>query len=212
MIFNLMHSTALSGVEKMINSALAYDPATQRELAALAGRILVINSTVPPLKIAIEPATAGLILHPFWNDEADTTLQGSLVAIIRLALSRDEQNSFAGTGVEVTGDTDLLRQCNQLLRNLDVDWEALLAKLVGDVPAHIVGEAVRNSNDLQAKTTSRVKSAVAELAQEELKLNPSAPEFDSFKEQIRLLSANTDRLLARLSRIQSPSNQEEGTS
>ena len=212
MIFNLMHSTALSGVEKMINSALAYDPATQRELAALAGKILVINSTVPPLKIAIEPATAGLILHPFWNDEADTTLQGSLVAIIRLALSRDEQNSFAGTGVEVTGDTDLLRQCNQLLRNLDVDWEALLAKLVGDVPAHIVGEAVRNSNDLQAKTTSRVKSAVAELAQEELKLNPSAPEFDSFKEQIRLLSANTDRLLARLSRIQSPSNQEEGTS
>lgn len=212
MIFNLMHSTALSGVEKMINSALAYDPATQRELAALAGKVLVINSTVPPLKIAIEPATAGLILHPFWNDEADTTLQGSLVAIIRLALSRDEQNSFAGTGVEVTGDTDLLRQCNQLLRNLDVDWEALLAKLVGDVPAHIVGEAVRNSNDLQAKTTSRVKSAVAELAQEELKLNPSAPEFDSFKEQIRLLSANTDRLLARLSRIQSPSNQEEGTS
>ena len=212
MIFNLMHSTALSGVEKMINSALAYDPATQRELAALAGKVLVINSTVPPLKIAIEPATAGLILHPFWNDEADTTLQGSLVAIIRLALSRDEQNSFAGTGVEVTGDTDLLRQCNQLLRNLDVDWEALLAKLVGDVPAHIVGEAVRNSNDLQAKTTSRVKSAVAELAQEELKLNPSAPEVDSFKEQIRLLSANTDRLLARLSRIQSPSNQEEGTS
>ena len=54
MMFDTLHSTALSGVEAAINTALKYDPATLSDLSKIEGQILLIDCTMPDLRIAIE--------------------------------------------------------------------------------------------------------------------------------------------------------------
>ena len=87
MIFNALQASAFEAAEKIINSALEYDPATQRQIAALEGKLLLVESTLPPLSVAIEATSNGIMLHSNWQDSADTTVSGSLIAMLSLAAS-----------------------------------------------------------------------------------------------------------------------------
>jgi len=46
----------------------------------------------------------------------------------------------------------------------------------------------------------RAKSAAAEVAQEELRVTPTSPEFDGFSKQVRELSSGVERAAARINK------------
>ena len=201
MFFSALQSAALEGVEKMINAALVFDPSTLRQLAPLQGKILLIESSTPSLRIAIEVGSSGLLLHNGWQDSADVHISGSLISILNMGINAGEMRSFSGTGVNVTGNLELLRQLNLTMAGLDIDWEAALAELVGDVPAHILSDAMRKTANVRTDTLQRAKSAVVEVSQEELRLSPSKNEYDEFVLSVRHLATDTERLSARVNRL-----------
>lgn len=200
MIFNAMQASAFEAAEKLINAALEYDPATQRQIAELEGKLLLIESNMPPLKVAIEATSTGIMLHSNWQDSADTTVSGSLLAMLGLAMNNEQQISFAGTGISVNGDLDFLIKINNLMRNLDVDWEAALAAVIGDIPAHILADTLRSSATVAKDVSGRAKSAAAEIAQEELRATPSSAEFEDFTQRVRHLSTEVERTAARINK------------
>jgi len=199
-IFKAMQASAFEAAEKIINAALEYDPATQRQIAALEGKLLLVQSTLPPLSVAIEATRSGVMLHSNWQDSADTTVSGSLVAMVSLAVNAEEYISFAGTGISVTGDLNFLKNINEIMRNLDVDWEAILAAIIGDIPAHILADTLRSSSKVAKDASRRAKSAAAEIAQEELRATPSASEYEDFTQRVRHLSTEVERAAARINK------------
>ena len=201
MFFSSLQSAALEGVEKIINAALVYDPSTLRQLTPLQGKVLLVESSTPGLRIAVEVGTNGLLLHNDWPDSADVHINGSFVSILNMGINAGEMVSFSGTGVNVTGNLDVLRQLNLIMAGLDIDWEAALAELMGDVPAHILSDAVRKTANARADTLQRAKSAVVEVSQEELRLTPSKNEYDEFVLSVRHLATDTERLSARVNRL-----------
>jgi ubiquinone biosynthesis protein UbiJ len=86
--------------------------------------------------------------------------------------------------------------------NLDVDWEAALAEIIGDVPAHILGKTIRATRHAKSEFFNRVSSGLVDVAQEEFKLMPSLNEFEMAGLQIRKLSSDVDRLSIKISRIE----------
>ena len=124
MLFAALQSTALEGVENLINAALKYDPASARDLAALDGQIILVDSTMPPLSIAMEATANGIMLHSNWKDSASITISGTLVSIASMAVNSADTMSLSGTGVNVSGDLETLRKLNTIMANLDIDWEA----------------------------------------------------------------------------------------
>lgn len=201
MIFAALQSAALETVEKIVNAALIHDPASEQKLTSMAGRVVLIDSTVPSLRIAIEFGTNGVMLHHNWQDEADICISGTLVSIVAMAIQSEDTASLSGTGVNVTGNLDMLRQLNQIFAGLDIDWEAALAELIGDVPAHIMADSIRKSSSMRADAMQRAQSAVVEVSQEELRLTPSQTEYQQFVQSVRHLSTDVDRLVARANRI-----------
>jgi ubiquinone biosynthesis protein UbiJ len=87
------------------------------------------------------------------------------------------------------------------MAELDIDWEAALAELIGDVPAHLLGETIRNSAEFRSNALNRAQSALAEVSQEELRLTPSKNEYQSFVQSVRHLSTDVDRLAARANKL-----------
>ena len=201
MIFAALQSAALETVEKIVNAALIHDPASEQKLASMAGRVVLIDSTVPSLRIALELGANGVMLHHNWQDEADICISGTLVSIVAMAIQSEDTASLSGTGVNVTGNLDMLRQLNQIFAGLDIDWEAALAELIGDVPAHITADSIRKSSSMRADAMQRAQSAVVEVSQEELRLTPSQTEYQQFVQSVRHLSTDVDRLVARANRI-----------
>jgi ubiquinone biosynthesis protein UbiJ len=198
--FSALQSGAFEAAESLINGALKYDPATLRKMGELEGKVLLIESTMPPLKLAMETNGQGIMLHSNWQDKADTTVSGSLISIAGLAVNSASQASFSGSGVNMSGDLDLLLKINNLMTELNVDWEAILASVIGDIPAHLMADKLRKSAAMAKDVGQRAKSAAAEVAKEELRVTPTSPEFKGFSQQVRELSSGVERAAARINK------------
>jgi ubiquinone biosynthesis protein UbiJ len=196
-IFSKLQAGALSGLELAINSALKYDPATLRELSTLEGQVLLVDCTSPAMRIAIQTSQQQITLHSGWEDEAAITLQGSLIALTKMAANASYTSSFAGTGVQLSGNLETLHKLHKILSQLDIDWEGALADIIGDIPAYMIGSALRKSADIAKQNKQRVTSALTEVAQEELQIVPSRNGFEQFKKEVREMASDTDRLMAR---------------
>ncbi|MGB2180404.1 MAG: ubiquinone biosynthesis accessory factor UbiJ [Porticoccaceae bacterium] len=197
MIFSTLQAGALSGLELAINSALKYDPATLRELSTLEGQVLLVDCTSPAMRIAIQTSQQQITLYSGWEDEAAVTLQGSLIALAKMAANASDTSSFAGTGVQLSGNLETLHKLHKILSQLDIDWEGALADIIGDIPAYMIGSALRKSADIAKQNKQRVTSALTEVAQEELQIVPSRNGFEQFKKEVREMASDTDRLMAR---------------
>lgn len=212
MMLSLLRKTALGGAESLIDTALAHDPASASALAVLEGQVLLIESTLPPITIVVEPTSSGVKLHDHWDGEASVSVQGTLVAMAGVALNAKESVSFSGTGIRVSGNLDTLNQLNNIMGNLDIDWEAALAEVIGDIPAHLLAQSVRSSAVFRANTVKRATTGLVEVAQEEFNLTPSKNEFETVAPEIRKLSSDVDRVAARLKRLQQTLRQhDQGT-
>lgn len=197
MIFSTLQAGALSGLELAINSALKYDPATLRELSTLEGQVLLVDCTSPAMRIAIQTSQQQITLYSGWEDEAAVTLQGSLIALVKMAANASDTSSFADTGVKLSGNLETLHKLHKILSQLDIDWEGALADIIGDVPAYMIGSALRKSADIAKQNKQRVASALTEVAQEELQIVPSRNGFEQFKKEVREMASDTDRLMAK---------------
>ena len=207
MIFSTLQAGAFNGLELAINTALKYDPATLRELSTLEGQVLLVDCTSPTLRLAIQTSQQQIILHSNWEDEAAVTLQGTMIALAKMAANASNTSSFAGSGVQLSGDLETLHKLHKILSQLDIDWEAALADIIGDVPAHMIGLALRKSADIAQQNKQRITTALTEVAQEELQIVPSRNGFEQFKKEVRGMASDTDRLMAKANLLNQQINQ-----
>ena len=200
-MLSLFKRTALEGAETLINAALTKDPASKRALSKLEGQVLLVESTLPPLTVAIEPTATGIQLHDDWDGDVAVKINGTLIAMGAMAINAKESISFSGTGVNVSGNLDTLHQLNKIMGDVDIDWEGALAEIIGDIPAHLIAKGIRNSAVIRKDIVTRASTGVVEVAQEEFNLTPSKNEFEAMIPDIRQLSADADRLAARVKRL-----------
>lgn len=200
-MLSLFKRTALEGAETLINAALTKDPASKQALTKLEGQVFLVESTLPPLTVAIEPTATGIQLHDNWDGNVTVTINGTLIAMAAIAVNAKESISFSGTGVNVSGNLDTLHQLNKIMGDVDIDWEGALAEIIGDIPAHLIAKTVRNSVVIRQDIVTRASTGLVEVAQEEFNLTPSKNEFETIIPDIRQLSADADRLAARVKRL-----------
>jgi ubiquinone biosynthesis protein UbiJ len=200
-IFDVLNTTAISGLETAINTALKYDPGTVRDLSELEGQVLLIDCSMPSMRIAIETSQQKIILHNNWDGEAAVTIQGTMISLAKMAANASDTSSFANSGVQLSGNLETLHKLHKILSKLNIDWEGGLADLVGDVPAHIIGSAMRQSAKASRESLQRASSALVEIAQEEFEIIPSKNSFKQFKQDVRQMAADTDRIMARLAAL-----------
>jgi ubiquinone biosynthesis protein UbiJ len=88
----------------------------------------------------------------------------------------------------------LAQQVVSLFKSLNVDWEAELAKTVGDAPAYWLGKLWRRSREQVKTHWQQQQRWVHGVLTEEKKLLPVRAEFDQFKTDLQQLRAQIERL------------------
>ncbi len=194
---------ALDRAAALVNRALDHDPASRAALARLAGRALAIQCTLPTLDLAISTDGDGNVsLSRGAIEGAETCLRGSALSLARLATDRRPGATLAGSGVTLTGNQELPRELQAILGELDIDWEAALAGLLGDVPAHLIAESVRAGIGWQRQARERIFSGGGEYLREEARAVLGRDEMAPWEQQVREVAEATDRLAAKLARLQ----------
>lgn len=198
MSFALLQSALLLPLELTLNQLLALDAASRTRLAAMAGKTLAVQVQQPALTIHVSVYVDKLRLSPRHEGEIATTLIGSAAAMLSLLVRREPLTSLQGRGLELRGDLRFAQALQNLLLDLQIDWEFQLSRLVGDVPTQMMADGIRTSGDYLQKTSQRIREDVQDFLQQESGLLPIAAELEAFYEAVQALVLRVDRLDARL--------------
>jgi ubiquinone biosynthesis protein UbiJ len=195
----MLLTAALASAEQLINKALAYDPGTRNGLQKLHGQVLAIHITAPDIQIFVTPDSDGLRLMAQWEGDIDTRISGSLVALARLA--NQDVHNLKDSGVDVMGKTALLADWQQLVKNIDIDWEEILTQFMGDIVGHQAAQLIRTKLDWVGARVNTGQRLVREFLTEELKTIPGKNELEDFYRQVDDLRLAVDRAAARVENL-----------
>lgn len=196
---NTLTIAALASAEKMLNTALRYDPATRIGLARLEGKIIALHITAPAINIFIMPMDDELRLMGNWDGDVDTRITGSLLALAQLA--QTEIHNLKDSGVTVMGDLSLLADMQHLMKNLDIDWEEMLSQFTGDIIGHQTAQLIRAQFGWAKDRAQNAQRLAGEFLTEELKTLPGKPELEDFYRQVDDLRLAVDRAAARVEKL-----------
>lgn len=197
-----MFSSFTTILEQAVNRALRLDPATLARVAELEGRVIRLRAAGDsPFEIFVLPEESGLQLRAQCDREPDVTLTGDMPAVFRLALRRFLPEVVAAGEVQVSGDIALGQRFQRLLEQVEVDWEEQLARVLGDVPAHQLGNVLRDFGTWTQQTLRTLHQDLGEYLQEESRLLPVRPRAGAFRQAVETLQRDLDGLEQRLARL-----------
>lgn len=191
---------ATQGLSGAINIALAKDPVARKKLNGLRDCVLELHlkNLNQSLFIAVQNERIAVLKDA---QKASLRLSGNLIAFIKLATQDDKRALFQSEDIVLTGDAVRAQQILHLIEALDIDWEAIIADVLGDIPAHAIGTGLKKSWAWTQKLSATLLRDLEEYVKYELRLFPSKPlakrQFDKI-DQLRLA---TDRLEARMKKL-----------
>lgn len=146
------------------------------------------------------PGPQGIRVLAHYEGRADTVINAGLGGLLRSILGRPEDALFDGA-IHIEGDTSLGQAFQDLLKQVDFDWEEQVSKLIGDVVAHQLGNGVRGMQRLFQQGSETLARDLSEYLQEEARLLPTRVEIAHFLDQVDTLRLDLDRLEARYQRL-----------
>ena len=198
----LLHDTvseaSLVWLDAVINRYLSMDPEVAEKLAALEGRVIAVEITGINKKLYFFPHQAGMDVAEHYQDEADTTLRGSPLALLKMSTSKDVAPLMLKGEVEIEGDVRLGRNFKKILSEMDIDWEEYAARIIGDAPAHHLASLTKKIMSWGRQAGSDLAADVSEYLQEESRDVVSKPELEKFYQDVDTLRNQLDRVQARL--------------
>lgn len=190
----------LAGLEITLNRYLSLDAETLSRLAALSGKVIAVELRGLGVTLHMAPHGGGIQLLGDYRATPDTVISGAPWSLARAAYGEDRGALFAGE-VEIRGDVTVGQRFEAILREIDIDWEEQLSRIVGDVAAHQVGKLVRDTMAWGAKSAETLGRDVSEYLQEESRHLPQRGEVDTFLTAVDDLRNDVERLEARIRRL-----------
>jgi ubiquinone biosynthesis protein UbiJ len=189
-------------LDAMINRYLLLDPEIARKISAFEGRVIAIE---------LEGINKNLYLFPqnelegdcikvsdCYDAEPDTVLKGTPAALFKMGIASDVAPMMLKGEVEISGDIRLGREFKKLLADMDIDWEEILASLVGDVTAQQLTQLAKRFSHWASGAKQSITADISEYLQEESRDVVAGPELEMFYSDVDELRNDVERLQARL--------------
>lgn len=198
--------TAMAAIiERALNHALELDTAGQQALLeALEGPVQFHVTDPVSLTFSLHRTGNRVHVHSQPADKPALEIHGKPLAFA--ALATGDNRVFTDNRLQVTGDTGLAHQFQRALDQLDPDWEAAMARHIGDVPAHFIGKRIRSAVSWSRQAFSSLNANIEEYVHEESRALPGRRELEATFEDIDALNLRTERLEARINQMQSRRN------
>lgn len=187
----------LALLERALNDALRYDPATKQRLAAHRGRVLAIECLQPPVNAYFLFTADGVEIYDHCETDVDACIRAGAIGLLRQLARERPDIAPAGSGISVDGDTRLVQELVQIAREVDIDWEEPLARILGDVTARQLGELLRGAASFLRRSAGNLRRAGEDYLKYELAIFPPKQALREFLRDVDDLRLDSDRLEAR---------------
>lgn len=183
-----------ASLSALVDQALRTDEESQKRLQAM-GRRTIRLELLPLPSIGLHIDDGKLTLESP-GEEADLAVRGHLAAFVRYVLSD------RADGIHLKGEGEIAQDLRDFLAALDIDWEELLSRAVGDVPARLMMRTLEECRQVARNFGGAAESNARDYLHEESGLLPSSSELDRFVREVDRLRDDLERFEMRIDRIQ----------
>lgn len=193
----MIPAAIVAGLEATVNRYLRLDPDSPPRLAALDGKVIAIELDGLGQTVYLVPGVAGVRVVERHEGEPAVWVRGTPLALLR----QWRGDPAVGGEVAIEGDIAVGQAFQAILARVDIDWEEQLAKAVGDVAAHRLGNLWRGLRGWGQRSADTLARDGAEYLQQELYALPPRPAVEQFLGAVDTLREDADRLAVRVERL-----------
>jgi ubiquinone biosynthesis protein UbiJ len=191
-------------LEAALNRALALDAHTQDAVAALEGQRIGVELRGADLALAIAVQDGKLVVGPHWQQVADFNLRAAPASLLAFALRGGDDAPLPAGKIEISGDAELARRVEKLLRDFRPDVEEAFAQTFGDVLGVPLARTFQRTFVWSRATAHALLQNSAEYLREESRDLIAAAEMEQFLDDVDGVRERADRLDARVQRLAQP--------
>lgn len=200
----MLDKLSLLAIEKGMNRYVALDPHTKARLESLSDKIVNITFITlgKHIELQVHITQHGIRLTPMDKSLlADTYISTTPLGCIKL-ISAPPDVILSDEHISISGDIGLGQTIKQIFDEMQVDWQAPVANVLGDSAAHQISNIARGIKKNAQKMLHTTKENVSEYVTEELNLSPHPFNVAYFLDSIDTLRDDAARLKARIGALE----------
>ncbi len=203
---------------KLINNAvqkyLDSDPEVAAKLNQYEGKLLLVHLNDIDKNFIATPESSGItVSEHLVNEEQEesqqeftTTIHSNIISLVRMGLGAEYQAMLNNGSLKIEGDVEFANQLHSIFKEVDIDWEEVASKYVGDSVAYQLGIFAKRFGSYGKRSIDNFQMDVSEYLQEESRILPTKVEINRFMSDVDDLDAYVQRLEARIQRIENLSD------
>ncbi len=197
----MVEQAVLSLLETTINQVLSMDPDSNKRLAILTGKVVAVEISDWQKTLYFSFSETGVTALAAYEGEPTTQLQGKLKHLFGLARSKQATTEILSGNITISGDTETGQAVKALFDELDIDWQAQLAKYTGEQVAEKTTSLFRKVVGWSQTTVNNMVSTSKEYLAEEIDIMPTEQEAEVFYADVDALREAVARLQARVDEL-----------
>ena len=104
--------------------------------------------------------------------------------------------------LKIEGDVEFANQLHSIFKEVDIDWEEVASKFVGDSAAYQLGVFAKRFRNYGKRSADNFRMDVSEYLQEESRILPTKVEINRFMSDVDDFDAHVQRIEARIQRLE----------
>ncbi|MEH6800899.1 MAG: SCP2 sterol-binding domain-containing protein [Halopseudomonas sabulinigri] len=201
----MLPAALLAAAQRSIEAALQRDALSAKRLGSLSGKVILVSAREPSWQLYLLPANGSIQLRAEYAGESDCQLSAPSSVLAKLLISNDRKALLQNPELELTGDSQVLINLQNIISDLRLDGEAELARWLGPVPAHAIGSLLRRSYQWGKDSRDSLRLTLGEYLTEESRQLVGNAEARASAELLHEMRLQLDRLEARVALL-SPTN------
>lgn len=204
MMPRLMLAGLVSASEAAMAAGMAAAQLTPEHLAPMVGKILRLQVTDLDLDVWVVCGETRWWLSTEAQDRADVELSGTLGSLVDTARSIAKPDSpLIFEGLDIRGSVGVLQTMQTMFRSLDLDWEDIVTRALGPIPAGLLITTLRTAREQWLVSRESLTRQAQDFIRADQTLALTEVQFTDHVAAITQLDRHADRLLARIKRLES---------
>lgn len=199
--FDTLKPMAGRVLQDALNRLLKLDQASVEKLQALEGRRIECHLQSPDIALAVTVQNQSLIVGPVdTTQEPDISFKSKLSGLLN-SLPMFAEGKTAVGAMRISGDVELARLLQELVKEFDPDWQESFVKTFGPVFGPQIAKMLRKGFRHAKMSASNFMQSGAEFATEEARVVVSKAELNNFNAEVDSIRQHGDRLQARVEQL-----------
>lgn len=188
---------ALATIETAFNKIIADQPEIVSD--KLDGKCVCLHLQGIELVLFFRFVKTSVFVLDEWQQAADATIQGTPLALAAVGLSGNANTK----DIKLDGDLQIAHAFEQLLGQIDIDWEEIISQYTGDAIAFQVGQLVRGFKKWGGQSANAFADDLRDYLQIEAQYLPRPEEVEQFNNAVDETRAAVERFEMRVQRLAS---------